>query len=441
MYFTTSGATGIDRTMTDILKLWGSPDFFTNVLHGAVSTAANPDFLIQCGAIALSGGLAYWASRVARHRLDAAAAALPQSWIPAFRRGCESVALPAIWLGMMWLALIGAGLAGAKDSMLDAAVELLAAWICIRLLSLSVKSALVSVTLSVAVWSIAALSILGVLDTVVRHLDDSAIHVGKYRLSALTVIHAAVALGVLLWLTMVLFRFLERQIERAESLTPSLRVLFIQLLQILMPALAVVIGLSAAGVNLTALTVISGAVFLGIGLGLQKLVGNLVAGLTILIGKSIKPGDTISYKGELGRVTEMGARYVTLRGLNGAEHLIPNEFFLENGVENWSYTDSKIGLSVPVGISYDADPRAAIALMTEAAKAAPRVLAVPEPFAAVKAFGDNAIELVVYFSIDDPQKGTVPVVNDVLLGIWDRFKAAGIGIPYPQRDVHLVSGQ
>ena len=426
--------------MTEILKLWGTPTFLTGISRTAVNAVSNPDFLIQCATIVLAGGLAYLFSVIVRRRLRRTLAdILPQSWAPAFQRGCESIELPLIWLGLMWLVLIGAGLIGTKDSVLDAAVELLAAWICIRLLSLSVKSAFASVALSVMVWAIAALSILGVLDTVVHHLDASAIHLGKYRLSALTVLHAAVALGVLLWLTTQLFRVLQRQIERAQSLTPSLRVLLIQLLQILLPALAVVIGLSAAGVNLTALTVISGAVFLGIGLGLQKLVGNLVAGLTILIGKSIKPGDIITYKGDLGQVTEMGARYVTLRQLNGVEHLIPNEYFLETGVENWTYTNNRMGLSVTVGISYDADPRAAMALMVAAAKAAPRVMQTPEPLAVVKAFGDSAVEMEVFFSLNEPMSGPAIIKSDVLLGIWDRFKAAGIAIPYPQHDVRVVS--
>jgi small-conductance mechanosensitive channel len=426
--------------MSDFLQFWGLDKVLSDLPHAMLAQIRTPAFLVQFAAIALAAGLAFWLGYVVRPALGRwAGKVLPQSWVPSFTRVGQAMAAPLLWLSLLWLAGICADLAGLRAPLVEAGIELLAAWVIIRLLSFSVKSPAAAMTISFLVWSLAALSILGLLDTVVHHLESSALHLGKYRLSALTVLHAVFALGVLLWLTLLLFRFLQRQIMRATSLTPSLKVLFVQLMQILLPALAVVTALSAAGVNLTALTVISGAVFLGIGLGLQKLVGNLVAGLTLLVGKSIKPGDVIGYKDGFGRVTEMGARYVTLRKLDGSEHLVPNEYFLENGVENWSLSDNRVGLAIPIGISYASDLRKALALAVEAAMAVPRVLKDPPPISVVKGFGDSSVDLAIYVSIVDPEKGTANVKSDVLLEVWDRFAAAGIQFPFPQRDVHILS--
>jgi len=169
------------------------------------------------------------------------------------------------------------------------------------------------------------------------------------------------------------------------------------------------------------------------------MVSNLVAGLSLIMGKSIKPGDIIEYKNSYGWVTAMGARFVTLRTRDGVEHLIPNDYFLDNGVENWSYSDAALRLHVPVGISYDCDPHQAMAICFEAAKSVERVIANPQPLIILKGFGDSAIDLEIRFWIEDPRNGTGNVKSDVLLAVWDRFKAAGITIPYPHREVHVVS--
>lgn len=414
--------------------------FFVHLPQTILALVQDISFLIQCATILVTGGVSFVLVHLLRPAVRRVVAGyLPRRWGPSFLRGCEMVALPLVWLALLWPALIGAALSGAWVALLDAATELLAAWICIRLLSLSVKKHATAITLSILVWCIVALSIFGLMDPLVHQLEISALHVGKFRLSALTVVHVIFALVLLLWLTTQLFRFLSRQIEQSQTLPPSIRLLLIQLLKIILPVLAVIIALSAAGVNLTGLTVVSGAVGLGIGLGLQKAVGNMVAGFSLLMSKSISPGDIINYKGDIGQVTLMDSRYVTLRMLNGSEHLIPSAYFLENGVENLTYSDRRLSVTIPVGISYDADPREAMRLAIEAAQAAPRVLSVPAPSCALKNFGDNAIELEIYVSISDPENGTGGVRSDVLLGVWDRFRAAGIGFPYPQRDVHVVS--
>ncbi|MDE2184414.1 MAG: mechanosensitive ion channel [Alphaproteobacteria bacterium] len=426
--------------MIDIFHIWDVGRAMSETPHRLIVQVERPVVLIQLGAILASGLLAFWLGNVARQPLARLALSpLIRGWGPAFLRVCASAAPPMIWLMCLWLVAAVGNLAAEPLPLVDAAIDLVLAWIFIRLLSFSVRAPFASVVISVVAWSVAALSILGLLQPLTKELDASALNVGKFRISALTAIDATFVLAALLWFTTIIFRFLQRQIMRSQALTPSLQVLLIQLLQIFLPALAVIIGLTAAGIDITALTVIFGAVGLGVGLGLQRLVANLVAGLTLLIGRTIKPGDIIEYKNSYGWVTAMGARYVTLRTRDGVEHLVPNDYFLENGVENWSYSDVRLRLHVPVSVAYESDVRQAIALAVDAAKSVKRVIERPEPLCLLKAFGESSIDLEIRIWIEDPRNGTQNVKSEVLLAVWDRYKNAGIRFPYPQRDVHLVS--
>ncbi len=401
----------------------------------------DPVLLIQLAGIVVSGLLAWWLSRLVRGGLIRFAQRyLTRHWQISFVRATQSAAMPLSWLVLLWF---GAGVAAGLHTavpVLDAAIDLVFAWICIRLLSFTVSSTLASAAISAVAWTLAALNILGLYRPLLGWLNTIDVSGKKpHSVTLLDTIQALIVLGVLLWVTRLIYQFLQRQINQASSLTPSLRVLLDQLLQILLPGFAVIIALEAVGINLTTLAVAFGAVGLGVGLGLQRIVANLVAGLSLLLGKTIKPGDIIEYKSGYGWVTAMGARYVTLRTRDGVEHLIPNDYFLQNGVENWSYSDAALRLHVPVGISYDSDPRQAMALCYEAAKAVKRVIAYPEPLVVLKEFGDSSVNLEIRFWIEDPRNGTTNVKSEVMLQVWDRFKAAGINFPYPQRDVRIVS--
>ena len=426
--------------MNTILHAWSLKQILSDLPRNFTAQVEAPVFLMQCGLIAVTGACAFWIGWLIRPFLTKSALRVPRSWAPTVIRVCQSVAPPVIWLVMLWLGAGVSNLLGTPMPIVNAGMLLLVAWIFIRLLSFTVKSPIASVAISVVAWSIAALSILGLLDLLVHQLDTCMIYFGNKRcLTALTVIEALLLLAVLLWLTTLLSRFLKRLIVNSESLTPSLQVLLIQSLQILLPIMAVVIALSAVGINLTAFTVAFGTVGLGIGLGMQRLTANLVAGLSLLMGKTIKPGDIIEYKNSYGWVTAMGARYVTLRTRDGLEHLVPNDYFLESGVENWSHSDLRLRLHVPVSIAYESDVREAIALCIDAAKSVTRVLDRPEPLCLLKGFGDSSIDLEIRMWIEDPRNGTMNVKSEALLAVWDRFKKAGIRFPFPQRDVHIIS--
>ena len=428
--------------MNTLLSFWDPRRFFAEMPHKLMLQVQSPEFLFQCGALVVSGLLAFWLGRLSRPALTRIALRyVPKGRQPGFIRSTEYIATPFYWLLMLWAADIAGSALNMPVPVLDAGLDLLLAWIAIRLLSFTVRSPTTSAVISIVAWSVAALNILHLYGPLVGYLRT--VHVydrdKAHFITALDAVHAVIVLIVALWLTRLIYRTLQRQITQATSLTPSLQVLFIQLLQILLPVIAVVVALQSVGVDLTTLTVAFGAIGLGVGLGLQRVVANLVAGLTLLIGKTIKPGDIIEYKNSYGWVTGMGARYVTLRTRDGVEHLVPNDYFLTNGVENWSYSDVRLRLRIPVSISYDSDLRKAIALGIEAAKSVKRVIERPEPLCLVKGFGDNGIDLEIRAWIEDPRNGTQNVKSEVMLALWDRYNEAGIKFPFPQRDVHIVS--
>jgi small-conductance mechanosensitive channel len=216
-------------------------------------------------------------------------------------------------------------------------------------------------------------------------------------------------------------------------------VLVIKLVKIVLTVIAVVAALQSVGIDLTAFAVLTGAIGVGIGFGLQKMVSNFVSGITILLDRSIKPGDVIAVGETYGRVQSLGARYVSIVARDGREFLIPNEDLVTQQVENWTYSSEQIRLKIPVGISYRADPRRAIELCVEAAAAVKRVLEKPSPACLLKGFGESAIDLELRFWIEDPKNGVSNVKSDVMLQVWDRFRDAGIEIPYPQRDVNFTA--
>ena len=185
------------------------------------------------------------------------------------------------------------------------------------------------------------------------------------------------------------------------------------------------------------LTLLGGAIGVGIGFGLQKVVSNLVSGLILLLDRSIKPGDVIEIDGTYGWINSLRARYASVITRDGKEHLIPNEDLITSKVVNWSFSDKNVRVRVPIGISYEADPRQAVDLCLDAARSAPRVLNDPEPRCLVMGFGDNSVNLQLRFWIDDPSNGVGNIRSKVLLAVWDRFQEEGIEIPFPQRDVRV----
>jgi small-conductance mechanosensitive channel len=316
---------------------------------------------------------------------------------------------------------------------------LLSAWIVISFVSRAVSDPLWSRAIALCAWTVAALNIVGLLGPAIAFLESLAIQFGNLRISVYGVIKAGIALAILLWLANMISRLVERRINFVPTLTPSLRVLFGKLLRVTLFAIAVLAALNTLGLDLSALAIFGGALGLGVGFGLQKVVSNLVSGIILLLDRSVKPGDVIAVGGTYGWINTLSARYVSVITRDGIEHLIPNEELISQRVENWSYTDDLVRLRVPIGISYESDVRTAISLAEEAAKMVDRVLKDRPPLCLLKAFGNDAVELELRIWIADPQNGVSNVRSAVMLHVWDLYHEHGIEFPFAQRDLHLTS--
>ncbi|HEX4694973.1 mechanosensitive ion channel family protein [Sphingomonas sp.] len=263
--------------------------------------------------------------------------------------------------------------------------------------------------------------------------------VGKTHLSVFSVIVALLTVVGLLAGVRLANRLIGHAILSATGFDPTQKLLTQKLAGIAVVALAFFVGIDLLDINLTSLAVFSGALGLAVGFGLQKTVGNLIAGIILLLDRSIKPGDVIVVADkEVGWVNKIGVRAVSVITRDGKEHLIPNEDLMTKEVENWSYTDRNVRIRIPVAVSYDCDLKLAQQLMLRAAAESPRVLDDPKSNIWLTEFGDNGVKHEILVWINDPQSGVGSVRSDVLNRLWVLFKDNGITIPYPQRDVRIV---
>jgi len=340
-----------------------------------------------------------------------------------------------ILLGIAYLATSVAAWP-ASNYLIYSAMLLSGAWLLITLVSHVIRRRIIGRAFAIATWIYVAMVILGITDDAAAILDRAAFDIGTFRISILGVIEATVFLGVLLLISLNVGNFLDRRIQRIDELTPSLRVLIGKILRIVIILLAFLVAMSGLGIDLTALTVLSGAVGVGIGFGLQKVVSNFISGIIILMDESIKPGDTISLGETFGWIRELRARFVSVITRDGREFLIPNEDFITREVINWSFSDSYVRLDVPFGVSYDSDPHEVSRLAIEAAASVGRVDSTrTQPVCWLTAFGDSSLDFLLRFWIRDPQQGLTNIRGKVLLALWDTFKEHGITIPYPHREV------
>jgi small-conductance mechanosensitive channel len=353
-------------------------------------------------------------------------------------RALKPLTLPVLWIIVQSVSVLVAQNASWPSHLLESAVSLLTAWIIIRLATSVVADPGWSKAIAISAWSLAALDIVGMLDPTLAVLDNMAMNFGDTRVSVLGVGKAILALAILFWLASFTSSLMERRIAKMSGLTPSVQVLFGKLLKITLFVIAFVLAMNSVGIDLTAFAVFSGAVGLGLGFGLQKVVSNLISGVILLLDKSVKPGDVIAIGETYGWINSLSARYVSVITRDGTEHLIPNEELISQRVENWSYTDQLVRQRMPIGVSYSSDVRKAIDLAVEAASEQGRVLDSPAPVCHLKGFGDNAVDLELRIWLKDPRSGLSNIKNEILLRIWDLYHENGIEFPFPQRELHVA---
>ena len=322
--------------------------------------------------------------------------------------------------------------------LLKIVASLLSAWVLIRLSSSFIANRLLANLVFLFAWSVAALNILGLLDETIDALDAIAVPLGGSRLSLLTVLNGVLLFVILLWGALALSGLAQNYVRGHADISPRAQVLLGKVVRFSMIALAAVVALASAGTNLAALAVFTGALGVGIGIGLQTQVSNLLSGLFLLLDKSIKPGDVIEVGDTFGWVKDMHARYVGVVTRDNKELLIPNDDFVTNHVINWSHSDVDVRMEVEFRVSYESDAHQVRRLAVQAAvDADPRIVRSRPPVCHVRAFGESSLNFVLRFWINDPQNGVTNIKGEVLLALWDKFKENSIQIPYPHRHVVL----
>lgn len=327
-----------------------------------------------------------------------------------------------------------------RSYLIGVAATLALAWLIIAVVSRFIENRTLRRIFTWALWVYATLVALNLVDDVMGFLDGIGFSIGETRFSALVVIKGLLLIAVMLTAARLGTHAAAVALRRNEDISPSMQVLAIKAVQVVFYGIVVLVGIRALGFDLTGLALVSGAIGVGIGFGLQKVVSNLVSGIIILLDRSIKPGDVISLGDTFGWIDALGARYVSVVTRDGREYLIPNEDLITSQVVNWSHSDRFVRLDVAFGTSYHDSPHDVRRIAVEAARSVPRVLEDRfRPVCHITGFGDSSIDYALRFWIADPTEGLTNVRGNVYLALWDAFKAAGIRIPFPQREVRLLN--
>jgi len=340
-----------------------------------------------------------------------------------------------IQISVIWLILSAANWSGTY--LIYLALLFSMVWLLITVVTQSIRNRALRRFIAITGWIYVAISILGINDNVSSILDAADFSVSGFRVSLLLLLKISLMLIVTLWLAISVGNFLERRLLRNEDLSPGLRVLLGKVLRITLIVFALIIAISSIGIDLSVLSLLSGAIGIGIGFGLQKVVSNFISGFIILADRSIKPGDTISLGETFGWINELRARFVSVITRDGVEYLIPNEDFITQQVINWSFSNELVRIEVKFGVAYDSDPHQVAELAVEATKEVERVVSYRPSVCWLTGFGDSSLDFVLRFWIKDPQNGLTNIRGQVLLALWASFKANDIKIPYPHREVIL----
>ncbi len=293
--------------------------------------------------------------------------------------------------------------------------------------------------ISFSIWIILACHLSGVLPDIIQTLEDIKFNVSKTPVNLLQILQAILTVVLTLLIALWMSRLIENKLMRAQHINVNMRVVLTKLTRILLIFIAVLVALSAVGLNLTLLSVFGGALGVGLGFGLQKIASNYVSGFIILLDKSMQIGDVITAENHYGVVSDLRSRYLVLRKLDGTEVIIPNEILITNSVINHSFSDRKARIILAIQISYESDLELAMRLMQDAANDHPRIMVEPAPSAFLIGFAANGIDLNLNIWVPDPEEGSAELKSQIYMAIWRAFKQHNISIPFPQMDVRLLN--
>lgn len=387
--------------------------------------------IIAAAAFLLKNRVASKGEKVLEYLPDAAVQEAKKFWLE-------------IYLAVFMLVFIGfynvlAAVLGLPAAITAIVGYLLTAWLIIRFIAWFLPDTIWVQLLSYLVWAVAVLNILGIYDMVVNFLEDIELNLGELQLSVMLVLRGVLVFGLLFWLAGWLEKYFRRNLRKNQNLTPSVRVLLQKIVRIVIFVAAFLIGLSSIGIDLSAFAFIGGAVGVGLGFGLQKIVSNFVSGIIIILDKSIKPGDVVEINEIFGEVRSLNSRFVSIVTRSGKEFLIPNEHFITNQVINWSYSNDLVRVDLDIGVGYNSDLQLVKELILKSVEDKKRILNRPEASCLLKSFGDNTVNFQLRFWIQDPENGVDNIKSELMLEIWNLFQEKEINIAFPQRDLHFES--
>lgn len=314
-------------------------------------------------------------------------------------------------------------------------------WLVSAALPARIKSQVYFKTLFFVLAMVLVLNLIGVWSVIRDGLHSIRLYPisgsGETLVTLLSFFKGLITIAIAIPLAGWLISTSSKKVTRMKNVTPALQVLVIKFIKVLIAVGAVLFAISSMGVNLAAFAVLGGAVGLGLGFGFQKVVSNLISGVILLGDKSIKPGDVIEVDQTYGWINNLGARYTSVITRDGTEHLIPNEMMITEKVVNWSFSDEKVRVRIPFGVSYTSDIHKAMDLALQAVEEDRRILKDPPAAVRLTAYGDNSVNFELRVWIVDPTDGLGNIRSAFYIRIWDLFKENGIEFPYPQRDVHI----
>ena len=285
-------------------------------------------------------------------------------------------------------------------------------------------------------WIAVVLWVTGVLPIVMDAMDDVSWKVGASRMTLRNIVEGALTAGLVLMLALWVSAAIEKKLLHGTGNTLSLRMMAANIVRAGLLFVGLLVALSAVGIDLTALSVLGGAIGVGVGFGLQKIAANYVSGFVVLAERSLRIGDMVKVDGFEGRISDIRTRYTVIRALNGRESLVPNEMLITQRVENSSLADPKVAINTIVQVAYGTDVRALQPKIVEAVLKVPRVLEQPRPGVELAEFAPDGINLSIGFWIGDPENGQGGARSAVNLAVLDLLNAEGIQIPFPQRVMH-----
>lgn len=370
----------------------------------------------------------------------------PVNW----RLGIGSINRVLFPLSTLLILLIGMAILThwQHTSLLHLASRLLIAMAVIRLIVYGIRYVIspggllktLENTISASIWVMLAFYLSGLLPEVIQTLKDIEFDIGKTNLNLQVVLQALLTIFATLFVALWVSRIVENKLMNAAQINMNMRVVLSKVFRIALLFIAIMIGLSVAGLDLTLLSVFGGALGVGLGFGLQRIASNYVSGFILLLDKSMQIGDIVTIEDKhYGVITDLRTRYLVLKKLDGTQVIVPNEMLIINSVINHSLTDRNSRVLLDLQVGYDSDLEMVLALLKQVAQENVRVLVTPEPVATIKAFAESGVDMNLSIWISDPENGQLELKSEILLALWKAFKEKGISIPFPQREVRVLN--